>query len=128
MGRRELLRAGAVLSLAAWIPGCGPSEQADDGLFETLAGFYEDRASAAAVGRAYLEGAPEEARRDVLLDRLCGPRRSEWAALARSAPEELFAAIRSQHRSDFEAGRVASVDDWILSLTEARMCAIAALS
>jgi hypothetical protein len=45
----------------------------------------------------------------------------------RSPPDLLAQAIRERGRADFREGRVVSVDGWILSLTETRIYALAAL-
>ena len=85
--------------------------------------FSKD-ASAAAVGRAYLLVVPAEADATRLLQLLRdGLGRvidgDDLVALRR----ELSAAIRR----DFSAERTTSLDGWILSQTEARLCALATL-
>jgi hypothetical protein len=76
------------------------------------------------VGAVYLEREPAERDRTVLVTRLCG----QWSAAERAAPPgDVVAHIRRQHRSDFGAGRTVAVGGWILSHTEARIGALAAL-
>ena len=127
MKRRHLLAglAGTALmplgspTAAAWQPG-------GQELASRLVAALERPASAVEVGRAYLRQHPEEidgARLTMALDadlrRRCEP--------VTAQPAQLRRAISRQVRDDFEQGRVAEVDGWILSLTEARLCALAAL-
>jgi hypothetical protein len=77
-------------------------------------------ADAAEVGRRYLESNDGEADRELLADLLA-------ANLDRDAgevPEQMAAAARE----DFRCGRTVTVDGWLLSRTEARICAIAYLA
>jgi hypothetical protein len=58
------------------------------------------------------------------------PAESDRAALERALRAELRAARATHHdcvRADFAAGRVVVVRDWMLSLTEARQCALFSL-
>ena len=129
--RRAFLRgAGAATALglaapalAAFLAGCGR----ESALAQSLSGFFADPESARAVGREYLELSPDEADADTVLERLAGPQRREWEALAASDPDRLAQALRLQHRSDFAHERVVAIRGWILSVTEARLCALAAL-
>ena len=126
--RRRFVK-GAALGLAApgllsMLGGCGPSPE----LAQELSGFYSDPAAAAAIGAAYLAITPEEEDRDLLLERLAGDSLEEWERFARRDPEALRAAVRERHREDFEAGRVVRLHGWVLTRTEARLCALAVRS
>ncbi len=48
----------------------------------------------------------------------------EGADPARVDPIALLAVLQRQVRRDFELGRTIEVDGWILSVTEARLCAL----
>jgi hypothetical protein len=72
------------------------------------------RAHAKAVGRAYLAVAPAEASIDGLRALL--------------GAETTAEALATRVRTDFGAGRVVVVEGWTLSLTEARACALIALT
>jgi hypothetical protein len=130
--RRAFLRgAGAATALGlaaptllAFFAGCGR----ESALARSLSGFFADPESARAVGREYLELAPDEPDADAVLERLAGPRLREWEALAASDPDRLVQALRLQHRSDFAHERVVAIRGWVLSETEARLCALAALA
>lgn len=114
----------AAPTLVAWVAGCG----GESALARLLSGFFADPESARAVGREYLELAADEPDANTVLDRLAGPQRQQWEALAASDPERLVQALRLQHRSDFARERVVAVRGWVLSETEARLCALAALA
>lgn len=120
--RRAFLRALVELAAAGvWL---GPlAACARDPLREQLGAFYAEREAAAALGRLYLEANPGESDPELLMERLAGGierPRSDAAALARH--------LRARHRADFEHGRLTSLDGWLLSQTEARLCALAALA
>lgn len=77
---------------------------------------FTHRASAQRLGRAYLRCCPEEAEPGVLRRRL---------GLDRAAPAQDWSVAMA---ADFKAGRTVLVDGWVLSRTEARLCALALLS
>jgi hypothetical protein len=130
--RRAFLRgAGAATALGlaapallALLAGCGR----ESALARSVSGFFTDPESARAVGRQYLESSPDGPDADTVLDRLVGPRLREWEALAASDPDRLVQELRLQHRSDFAHERVVAIRGWVLSETEVRLCALAALA
>ena len=85
-------------------------------------------ASAAVVGRAYLAGHPAEADRSWLAERLGADLRCQDCDPARSDAARLRTGVARQLRADFAQSRVVRVDGWVLSVTEARLCALAALT
>lgn len=126
IGRREFLVGLGASGLAAGLGtalGCGGAGS----LRASLDGFYTDRQAARIVGRIYLNTAPPgESDPDELVARIAGDNLASWESLAADR-DSLFDAVRARHRDDFEQGRTASVDGWVLSRTEARLCALAAL-
>ena len=130
--RRAFLRgAGAATALGLAAPalltffaGCGRGSA----LAHSLSGFFADPESARAVGRAYLKFSPDEPNAAAVLEQLAGPHLREWEALAASDPERLAQSLRLQHGSDFAHERVVTIRGWVLSETEARLCALAALA
>ena len=92
-----------------------PRAETDD-----LASCLADRASASAVGAAYLRMHPEHASRAVLLDHLALPD-------GHLSPEQIAVAIECRIRSDFVHQRTLVLDRWLLSRTEALVCALIAL-
>jgi hypothetical protein len=130
--RRAFLRgAGATTALGLATPallvffaGCSR----ESALARLLSGFFADADSARAVGREYLELSPDEADAARVVERLAGAQLREWEALAASDPERLVQALRLQHRGDFANERVVAIRGWVLSETEVRLCALAALA
>ena len=81
------------------------------------------RASAQAIGRAYLKRHSHEA----------DPRRLATAVASALGPlpapaAVLRARLREQIRRDFEEESTVWVEGWLLARTEARLCAVAALT
>lgn len=120
LNRRELLQAAV-----AWIVGriVGGDVGATSEGISLLSGVGASE-SAAVVGRAYLEDRPEE--RDpqsvarLVLEGLQIVPQSSGRALRR--------ALESRIRMDFDERKVVSVAGWVLSQTEARLAALAALA
>jgi len=77
-----------------------------------LDGLFSDLGSAKRIGARYLKSYPHEANRDRLL----------------SSVAEHRSALMLAIRSDYRSGRTLEIEGWQLSLTEARICALAALS
>jgi hypothetical protein len=90
-----------------------------------LAGLLADRKSAAAVGKAYLAATPSEARQSMLVSRLTA---SLGSGAGSAGDDELRRLLAMQIDRDFEEERVATLDGWIVSVTEARLCALCALA
>src|SRR5690606_29257250 len=94
---------------------------------ERLVRLFAHRESAVVVGRRYLALAHEPADAAALAARVAGNPRG-YARLCAADAVALRALVARQERRDFAAGRTVTVDGWVLSLTEARLCAIAALA
>jgi hypothetical protein len=122
IGRRTLLRSGLIAALALLAGPLAPRRAAAAGPAARLVGIFREPASARAIGRAYLRQAPEEADAARLLA-LIHP--GDCAALSAS---ELRRAVAARQRADFAAGRTVLLDGWVLSRTEARLCALAAVT
>jgi len=118
--RRSFLRgslmAGAALLLAAQIH---PNRLSAKPLQSVPPG-HEAMVS---VGRAYLDQAPEEA--DVARLRHFLALMAEVSAMSLPDPEKERLAIRQLE--DFRTGQTVLVQGWILSRTEATLCALIAL-
>jgi hypothetical protein len=85
-----------------------------------FASCVPDRASAAAVGAAYLRNYPEHASRAALLRVLALPDEPLTAA-------QLAVAIEGRIRADFAYQRTVLLERWLLSRTEAAVCGLVAL-
>ncbi len=77
---------------------------------------------ASSIGRTYLQCVPEEANFEFI--------RSQTLAIHPAGmpnAEQVGRMLQDRIRSDFATGETVEVDGWILSRTEARLCALAAL-
>jgi len=72
------------------------------------------------IGLDYMLKVPKENRERILVKRLMGKSGSE--------SENLATRLEKQIRNDFTTGNMVMVDGWILSVTEARQCALFSLT
>jgi hypothetical protein len=105
-----------------WERGDDQASQAAGRLMQAIG----HRRSARAVGRAYLATAPQERSIERLIALLTGDRLPSDRVLNADA-KALRAHVQEALSEDFAAGRTVSVRGWMLSLTEARLCALAVL-
>ena len=129
--RRGLLLAavtGAAVRFGRRAPsfGFGPAGAGSALHHQALATVCAEFGHAAGIGKACLRALPvhETSRQPVT--------RAILADLAMTgpypvSPRTVARAIRQRSRDDFASGRIVSVDGWMLSLTEARVYALAAL-
>jgi hypothetical protein len=94
---------------------------------DRLAAVFSRPASAAAVGRAYLAAHPGEAGVDRLAGELETVLRRSGCEPAHADLATLRVATAQQIKEDFAQSRVVQVEGWVLSLSEARLCGLAAL-
>jgi hypothetical protein len=124
VSRRELLHRGsrAVLVMGALAIGCRPGESESQSR-DALVSLALEVRGAGALGTAYLEGSPDEARPEALVSILL-----EGVPPPLTADRESLAPrLHERNRRDFETGNVIEVDGWILGRTEARLYALASL-
>ena len=122
MDRRRFLEvtaAGMVAAVTTW--GCADNpgnvrDLAQPALLEML-GAERTRE----IGRRYRASAPAENTADALRSAITASRRRGFAG-------RFHRSIDAQVHDDFSAGRVVMVDGWILSVTEARQCALYSLT
>ncbi len=130
--RRQLVHCliGGALSLSGlWCPGRVAAERLtpSDALTLKLARVSRCPESAKRVGAVYLQNTPAEAHPDTLVACLCvggGLRKSE---LTQASVKQLRFRFAKLIRDDFANDRMVSLDGWMLSTTEARLCALVAL-
>ncbi len=115
--RQFLVRAavGASGAVSLVVLGCGNDEAAID-----LRDVFGDPADAIAIGRDYLLQYPEEGVREDLIVRMI-------PADDIANPTRLRGALHDKIRADFAASRTFAYNHWILSRTEGRLAALAAL-
>jgi hypothetical protein len=103
------------------------SHQRPDPLAARLCRVFERQDSARHVGRAYLDACPRDRDERRLVDLLCSCGTVTRADVAHADTAALRRMLGEQLRSDFEHGRTVNVQGWILSETEGRLCALAAM-
>ena len=89
-----------------------------------LTGMLAHTESARVIGRAYLNTHPNLADREILEGMLRDP---STRVPRRVDPPDLHSRIIAQVRTDYEFGRVVILNGWILSDTEAKLCALLSL-
>ena len=131
ISRRSLIST-AISGAVAWLGGYVPYLTAHAGCVYSIPGYSElialcsDLRCPRAIGKACLLALPApESTRSSLARAILADART--AGQNRSSPDVLAQVVRDRSRADFRAGRVVTVDGWILSLTETRIYALAAL-
>jgi hypothetical protein len=121
--RRAVLAASLCAGLLrfVWPLRLAAAESASDARIEALRPLLPRGADARMIGFAYLHAAPEEADFQRLAALLCGHEHV-------SGTDELARRLRTARRADFLCGRTVTLNGWILSCTEARLLAAAALA
>lgn len=83
---------------------------------------FRNSESAREIGRRYLAEVPEENEPEAIESALTGSLGT--APVASAENSSLPARIRRATEADFETGRIVYLDGWMLSETEARLCAL----
>ncbi len=132
MRRRDVIASLAAMVAGVMLPSLGltagqVSGSQVDGLLNVL---VPDVAAAGRLGRSYLTAHPAELDFQRLADGVLGPFRLPAPADAiDSIPESvLIARARRVVADDYVSGRVVHIDGWVLSITEARLYALAVLA
>lgn len=130
--KRRFLQAlasmGAItLARLVWALFPGSERRRLDPPAVRLAGLFVHQDSAVQVGRAYLQTFPGEADAERLVSQLCASDPLKHRTLLDAGSKRCVELLALTHRQDFEKGRTVKVDGWILSETEARLCALATL-
>jgi hypothetical protein len=90
--------------------------------------MFTSTASAIVLGRLYLDRYPHENSLHALASHLPLQARNEGFSGHDTEIDTIHELIRSQIRRDFESGNCVRIDGWVLSRTEARLCAMATLT
>jgi hypothetical protein len=93
---------------------------------ESVDMLFRHRASAARIGRRYLATLPAGTDKSQLL--AMSPTIDSALRAVRSQPEYAAGLLRQGITDDFRRTDISIVDGWVLAATEARLCAIVALS
>lgn len=132
LSRRSLLRWLLYPSaLSFFLPARLLAERlafsSNDLLALRLVRVFTSEKSARRVGSEYLRRAPEEADLSRLVDRIASTHPQRRAQLEQASVTELRELLNQELREDFALGRTIDVSGWVLSQTEVRLCALAAL-
>ena len=130
MIRRSFLGKAAVAGAVVVAGGivkwrCFPSRKLALALPLMLSGFC-DEPTLREVGRKYLAQVPGEDSTSILLTRLA----ADGVRHGADGPDEIedVSVAASQAEKDFVKKKILVIDGWIISQTEARQCALLALS
>ena len=83
--------------------------------------------SAKVIGREYLVKYPQESDVDILLNQIASRIVASDVGLFSTTDQHLREQLDGVIRADFAADRIVKLRGWVLSATEARLCALAAL-
>jgi len=112
--------AGAIGAALAWAPAAAAPALSDPAAFRTaLRTALAELHDPARLGRSYLAARPFEADRAALARAL--------GTVGASAPT-IASRLDLQRRRDFARGEIVVVEGWVLARSEARACALLALS
>jgi hypothetical protein len=132
--RRSFLLAALAVPLGAGVlAGCTAPKDGDTALQKWSAWLLGNNANHDAVvrlGKAYLQAYPAERDRSALLadiDRLISAN-LETGNLEAAELLQVGAALERAVRAEYAAGKVVTVEGWVLSLTEVRLYAAVALA
>jgi len=96
-------------------------------LSQHLIAVLNDRESARVIGLAYLRSVPQEADVQVLVELIALGFVGGSELLRNATGEKLRQLLDLRIRQDFAEERMVTLHGWLLSLTEARLCALATL-
>ncbi len=96
-------------------------------MIQKLSNFYIHKLSARVIGREYLRQIPDEANLERLVELLCSEKLLSKEKILHLDLTSLRKLLQSQQQQDFENGQIVRIHGWMLSLTEARLCAISAV-
>jgi hypothetical protein len=87
-----------------------------------LSHFFDEKTTLE-TGQVYLKQRPEENNKNKIVDLLT----NKSSVSATSDAKTVYADMGKKVQQDFEKGEIVIVDGWVLSVTEARQCALYAL-
>ncbi len=114
--------AGVAIGLRLYWTGGSAARDA-----QRLAGLLRHADSAAPLGRLYLAGAPREADPARLVALIGAAQGPALTPISAATDEDLRAGLEERIRINFTSGARVAVGGWLLSITEARLCALVSL-
>ena len=129
LSRRDVLKfavaATITVLIRAQLPGVAVLQQAL--LPARLIALLAHSESANIIGGEYLRMYPQEANVDILLDQIASRLAASDVGLFGATNQQLRERLDGMIRADFAVDRVVKLRGWVLSATEARLCALATL-
>jgi hypothetical protein len=92
-----------------------------------FARLLKNQDSAKAIGAAYLQAHPKEAAANLLLNHLVTSLTKPGEAWSGAGEQDLKKLFQQRIQEDFADEKVVKLQGWILSTTEARLCALTTL-
>jgi hypothetical protein len=129
LSRRDVVAAGP-LAAAAGVPficsalPAGICPEAE----EALLAVFKDSSGPSQIGSAVLDLAPDMRDRAQLLGELLRDLRIDTESVLQLERTEIANRLAQRVRDDFAARNTVMLDGWLVSLTELRLCALAALT
>jgi hypothetical protein len=114
---------GAAIGLRRYWSGGGAGRDAA----LRLAGVLRHPDGAALLGRLYLAGHPQEADAARLATLIAAALDPALTPVSAATDTALRAGLEERIRTDFTRGEMVAVGGWLLSVTEARLCALVSL-
>jgi hypothetical protein len=128
ISRRRFLALVAAAAAAVTLSGSSAAVASrHERLAARLAGIFDHPASAGVVGREYLRAYPAEAGAEQLVAAIAAAIPGGIAALISAPRQDLRGLLDRATREDFTNDRIVTLQGWVLSATEARLYALAAL-
>ena len=128
MKRREFIGIAAVSTAAVVVPALarGDTSVAATLAYPRLLQLLHDEQIVRDLGRRYREIVPAEDSADTLVDAIMAGESAEFS-IQHAATPSLCARVHEQVQRDFASSRTVTIDGWVLSVTEARQCALNSL-
>jgi hypothetical protein len=125
--RRRFLLLGAVTGAGLGLLRLPFRPDLTEPAEQRLARLFAHLDSAQTVGQEYLSAVPAEAGARTLVELVTRGMPNRSGMLRAATEDELRAFFALRVSEDFARQRTVDLSGWILSLTEARLCALAAL-
>ncbi|HEY3404668.1 MAG TPA: hypothetical protein VGK59_14865 [Ohtaekwangia sp.] len=122
----SLSTVGVALLGVPWITGCNQNNDLHEALSQPgILGHLCDEKGILEIGKKYIKQVPEEASLDQLIQLLLT---TDGTTLPRSSERTAIQSLLDKKiEEDFQANRTRVVNGWVLSVTEARQCAVYSL-
>jgi hypothetical protein len=121
------LAAAMTMVARAHVPGVALFQQAQTLMPSRMAALLAHPGSAKVIGGEYLRAFPQEADLGMLLELMASQLAASDAGLFGTTDHQLRERLDSSIRADFAADRIVKLRGWVLSATEARLCALVTL-